>query len=765
MNQRNTVPSRWTVGTACVVIAGVAAVASGGSRARLYGGARLTDEDRKEPFREGDALRATLIDQVSCRKETHDFMSDGETTLKELRPGRTFRVTRGPKKKHYNVLRKAKGRDERTPDQYGPYLTPWFRYDLKLDGPGQYYLVAEMIDDRPRHMIIQPYVRCKETWFGSLFSAGAFGFYSGCDIPVSNEIFRMGGLIDPPPGANEVQVYVTSAGDLPPRAPGGSRVENGGAAVSRLWLYKVTMDYADHPNPIREPEGPNRRIGPYVPHENFWHREFGGMGATQLGEDAGRKLYRAAAERFADYMRYTGMNELQLIVTGDEGSTDEVHFHERAKTDFLPQRVLCRALQRHEVRFLPTVSTLGGSLNRIESYPSLSEEVISMHVSGRRDKGIGGMPNPARPAYQQVMRRFLREVAEFYEPEPNVHRLGMKGVFFKGGGWKDDRKVGPSYWGYSDWMLNRFEERTRHTLPEFEDKWAARAYLQQHAWDPWLRWRAHQSRALHTAVRDAVRSVDARYELLIGQHGSLAVKTPEKTWNYLVDEIPPERILLRSGLVPGGYRDEQNMALQQIYRVNKERTWARAHPHAVGMRKWNYDPRITRETYRTAEGNACMIAYGKWEVPNHPRVMDFSACTGPIMSGPERLYLRPMLHALRTKNPYSMQLYSWRLATRGRTHLVREFVRGYLALPRRSLETVKGDRDAKHTRGWVATCGDRVVVTNETNEARRVAVPASALTASTYREVVTGDDHEITKGRSLTLKLRPYDLRVLVPHD
>ena len=738
---------------ATALVLGLVHHATGADIASLYGGTPAFVEGASGPLNPVDTLPVTLIDSIDCSRTDHNFRDDGATDVLQLTPEKTFRVTRGPMRKQYNVLRKAKGRSEK-PDAYAPYLTPYFAYTLQCDGPGPYILAAEMINDTGRHTMVVPYCRAGRHWYGDMFPVGSFGFFSGAEIPTTGAVFRMGALIYPPRDAKQVEVFVTSGGDLPPRYPGGAPADNsGGAAVSRLWLYRLSEGgLGDHANPITYPEGPRRRIGWFIPHANFWHKEFDPEGMPS--DEAQAQAWMASvADACADHMKHLGMNELQLFVTGDEGgkgSKWDFGFSGANKALF---EHLSAALDRIGADFLPIAA--------IPASPDPERKL--MHVRGRRDLGIGGGRNPARPDVQNDIISYMSKVAETFKAYPNVDRIAMRGVYFGGGGWHDDRTFGPTYWGYGDWMVNRFAQESDIDLPQGLSMEDMRLYLQEHHWQEWLEWRAEKVRELHLRVRDAIRRVDPGLTLMLvgpGPGGS-----PEGTWNYHHEQADPREILLEKGFVPGSYSGEQNLFIQHNYRLNKERALSRAHPHSVGLREWNYDPRLIGDLFSTLEGNAVVARYGKWEVPNHPLVgRGFAACLGPIMSGPGRRYLHPLLHAVRTRNPYSIQLYSWRLASRGRAPVLREFIRAYLALPQKEITRIQGSEHAAFDRSWAGICGDRLVLINDSPAWQEIRLERDRFEAQSYTDVVAGTTlRKPDPQKRFHLSMRPFDMRVLVP--
>ena len=742
--------------------------------------ASVVSEHSYVPVNAVDKLHMKLVDRVDCRNTDHGFQSDGNTTVEELAPGKWFRVTDAPRKKMYELGRMIKGKGKHegktySREDYAPFVTPWFLYDLEMAGDGVYYVEAEVINDEPRHTMFVPTSACKENWFGNSYPLGGFGFYSGDEIPVDGETFKIGALVYPvrEMGAKTMRVYVLSAGDLPPRYPGGGPEDgSGGAAVSSISLYKVAEPLDETVNPIVYPDGPNRRFGLFIPNNNLWHREFGYTGGWYRtgGEWALRRDYfRKAADECVAFMRYMGFNELQSMVTGDEAPTNYVHYPKTEK-HFFPFQTLAQRFSEAGLHFSPTVGWPAGKPQFIDAFKErgIDESVLLMHVSGRRHGGTGPGPNAAHPEYRRLLNEYMKEVASKFKPFDSVDRLVLMGLFVQAGGWKDDRNVGGSYWGYSDLMLEMFQEETEIDIPENllgkKNRRPVRNYLKKNAWEQWLTWRADKIRTLHEQIRDTVREVDERFSLTVSGHDALR-KTPTKSWYMHYEDKTPHEVMLEVGYEPYSYAGAANLLIQQVYEISKERSWAYVHPFAVGMRRWNYDERLDDRMFRTREGNDALMAYGKWEVPNGPTqaVGNIKLQPGFTMAGPGRRYMHPILHALRTQNPYTMRLYNWQLATRGHEFEVREFARAYLALPRAEMVPLESDAGKPFEARWVARCGDSVVVINDSAAWPRIRVAAEQLQDQAYTEVVTGQ--QVTRGQDVQFQMRPYDIRVLVPTD
>ena len=740
----------------------------------------VANEHTYVPVNPLDKLDMTLVDRVDCRNTDHGFQSDGNTTVEELAPGTWFRVTDAPKEQMYEAGRMLKGKGKHEGKTYeledfAPYITPWFLYDLRMDGDGIYYLEAEVINDEPRHTVLLPASACKKGWFGDSYPLGGFGFYSGDEVPVDDKTFKIGAFVYPARevAAESIRVYVTSSGDLPPRYPGGGPEDgSGGAAVSSISLYKVDAPPGDAPNPIMYPEGRRRRLGLFIPNNNLWHREFGYTGGWYRDGnewELRRDFFVKAADECVDFMRFMGFNELQSMVTGDESPTSAVYYP-RTEKHFYPFQVLARRFSEAGLHFSPTVGWPGGGFGFIKHFKErgVDESVLLRHVSGRSRGGIGPGPNAAHPDYRRLVKAYMKEVAAKYKPFDSVDRLVLMGLFVRAGGWEDDRNMGGSYWGYSDFMLQTFQEETGVTIPENllakKNRMAVRAYLEKNAWKQWLTWRADKIRTLHEEIRDAVREVDERFSLTVSAHDALR-KTPTKSWSMLYEKKTPQQVLLEVGYEPYSYIDVSNLLVQQVYEINLERTWSHMHPFSVGMRRWNYDRRLDGRIFRTAEGNDAMMAYGKWEIPNAPTrvVGKIMIQPGVTMSGPGRRYMHPVLHALRTQNPYTMRLYNWQLATRGHEFEVREFARAYLALPRAEMEPLEGATGKQYEHQWIGRCGDCLVVMNDSAAWPEIRVPEEYLRKETYKEVVTGQ--QVTRDGDSRFQMRPFDIRVLVPAD
>ena len=736
------------------------------------------------PIHDADKIEMKLVDEVRADATSHNFQSDGTTAVRELAKGKTFRVTRPPKPKDYTVNRmlkkkgKHKGKTYSVKD-YLPYLTPWFSYDLKTDGPGVYYLEVETINDAPRHTVVVPVYDCPPHWFGNRLALCGFGVYGGYEVPVDGEVYTMGTILYPtrPSDVDRITVYVLSSGDVLTKehlARYHEPPENSGAALSAVRLYKITDDLGQRPNPISYPQGRKRRLGLFIPNTNLWHREFGWTGArysTSDGWGFRRDYFERAATDAADYFRFMGMNDMQILTTGDESPTRYTGFPRRKNTEnhAVPFQILARTFAEHDLFLTPVMSKPAGHQGAISAFKEfgLTENLLLRHVSGSPSKQRRARINPMLPKYQDFVADFVQQMAEFFQPYDSVDTIAAMGYWIRQTGFGDDRRLGATYWGYDDDTLVLFQKDTGTEIPEklFRKRRVdLRTWLQKNAWDEWLNWRAERIKRLHLRMRDAVQDVDERYTFMASGHSTFR-KNPMRSWYYAAERKDPRELLLGRGYKVESYRNEENLVVQNIYDISVDRSKTHLHPYSYGCRIWNFDPRLDDNAFRTQEGNSVIIAYGKGEVPNSPSqaVEKIKGIPGKTASPPGRMYLHAALHAFRTTNPYRLHFYNWTLGHRGREFMVREFARAFMSLPAAEMNVVEGSNEKQFEHKWTATCGDRVVLVNDSAAWVRRALDRRLLESSAYREVVSGKRYQRNALASSSIHMRPFDIRVFVP--
>ncbi|MEI6504030.1 MAG: LamG-like jellyroll fold domain-containing protein, partial [Armatimonadota bacterium] len=244
-----------------------------------------------------DALPCRLIDSVDCTTQDHNFVDYGKSEVRELAPGRTFRVS-GPqdsveqKMTAYNQERRA---------------LPGFGYTLaNVALPVPHVLVAELPNDCERYTEIAIDAASGSHLAPHLYQGGPgdtrlidlVTTYTGREYACDKVPFRQSIVFYPKSNACEVTV-TTSSRDT------GQDPENG-AAVSRLWVYQLLDEQGGLYNVVPLPRDvPQRSVSLFFPEHSFLYTQWGFSGV-------GQEQRRASLLSFFDYLKFMGLNRFEF---------------------------------------------------------------------------------------------------------------------------------------------------------------------------------------------------------------------------------------------------------------------------------------------------------------------------------------------------------------------------------------------------------------------------------------------------------------------
>jgi len=329
---------------------------------------------------------------------------------------------------------------------------------------------------------------------------------------------------------------------------------------------------------------------------------------------------------------------------------------------------------------------------------------------------------------------------------------GKFGVLFVGSHWEKP----PQESGYSEWDVREFSRETGVEMPVLPSPRERYLWLRRNAWERWISWRCKRIRNWWLRIRDLTRA-----------HGKLLfVMTiipydhhfPSDRTQWRGKGLSPLTIHRYHGYDSALFRDVKGMVISRSIPIGADRYFRRSHNRA-----WWHEPSLA-DFYRTEEGGAVEVYFIYWELPTHPDGFR----VGPS-SPAGRAFLEPLTYALRTMNPRWIVLYNWFRATLGRELLLREFCRGFLALPAVPPKPFEWEVDPKpDERLWIRWFGDRLCVVNDARRSLTVKLTIPKTLPKGYRLVDLATNETLLVAEKgplrpmrVSLRLRPFDLRTL----
>lgn len=714
-----------------------------------------------------EPIRLRLLDSLVCAdaasEKAHAFSEDegygGQSRLLTI-GDRTYRVTSN--RRHI----------------------AYFAYTLHCLRPSRpHLLVFETPNDRERYTT----VRVQPPWR----NVGC-GPYTGRDLPCDGNAYQAGFLFYP----EQQQVRVTVS-----RLPCELKIEpESGGAISRMWLFEVVDNLAEHPAEVAPTAGPERRIGLSLTHPAYLYELYGRYTADLAGR-------LTAIKSFVDYAGFVGMNHLEYNAINGADTSEVAYYHSRIWPQFNGDcdlfRELLPAAKISGMTAIPCLTSLAFDINRFTNAPWISPLTFQIDKDGigRRDffAGRGNdntLPDPLRPEVQKVFLDTLRELCEGAKGSPAV-----TGIAFRLNG-----KIGLCYVGYdetaradtcgfSPWDLSEFQKDTGVRLPGWDDaliqRWVdawkahrtddpaiwfipgAYDWIHANCWNQWTDWRCHRMAALILKARDLVRSYRHDWNLVV--KCDMPSETPDR--NILWPAGTPVRELMRAhGFDPLLFAREPGIVLQQGYFIGGGEYFHSAgegNPYYQNPEAWatfDYQPGLEK-LYRTPAGTSAEFYHNYWEENGMAKLGEFGTTFwGAGMMYPRgRAFFRPVLHAIRVSDARTLALFSWERGSEGHEGELRRFCRAYRAMPAVTPKPFAGQIDiasgpTTDDTLWVRQVGSRVALINENEQSRVVVVTMQVPAGKAIYDYAS--QRRLTKpGKArravIELGLDAYDLRVL----
>lgn len=685
-----------------------------------------------------DALPCRLIDAVDCTTQDHGFVGYGQSEVRELAPGRTFRVTGAPDSAEQNV--KAYGQER-------PAL-PGFAYTLaNVALPVPHVLVAEFANDRERYTDVAIDAATGSQLAPHLHSSGPgetrlidlATVYSGGEYACDGLPFRRSFVFYPKSNACEVTV-TGSARDI-------SKGAECSAAVSRLWVYQLLDEqgglYNEVPVPHKEPQ---RSVSLFFPEHRYLYSQWGFSGV-------GNEQRRASLLSFFDYMKFMGLNRVEFHPVGFGMSC---YYNGGRLPNAGTYDVFDDILPLAQERGIEVVPALDG-LAFYDKSPEFTRDSFQLDKDGVTVRNVfGDVPDPLRPEVQQRLLTFLGEFsdrARGYNCVPFIAFKvdGKMGTCYSG----DARNRPPEDAGYSEWDIQQFEKATGKTVGGTAGDTPSRyAALRSNPelWQEWLSWRCEGNRELWLKARDLVASRGDR-RLLVKT--ILPSNFPGRDNLWQEQGLTPLDVLRNHGVDPRPFAQEKGLRMTRAMMVGADRYFGEE-----ANKSFFYSDHLA-PLYETAEGSETELYSVYWELPWHPKGFRVGAA-----SGPGRAFFEPLTYTLRVNNPYNLTFYNWYPGTIGHEIELRRFIRSYRGLPAVAAKEFEGEvmpRDPKLVARWF---GNKLAIINDSPKARTVRLTFPRVLSFGTRITNLGTGQELAKfaGKTKTrveVELEGWDLVTL----
>lgn len=666
----------------------------------LYRGVFYTDDDAGREvacqlIRSGtinDAIPVRLIDLVDCTAEDHGFRQWGVSTVQQLPPGQSFRIT---------------GPADSVAEQVEVYGTqrkclPGFAYTLmNTPLPRLHVLVAELPNDRERYTEVAIDAAAGSTLASHLATGGPGDtrlvnlstVYTGREYPCDNKLIRH--CVPFYPKSNACEVTVTSSGRELDRTP------TSGAAVSRLAVYEVLDDEASLHNPIALPQRfPQRNVSLFFPEHRFLFTQWGFSGV-------GGQQRRASLLSLFDYMKFMGINRLEFhpVNFGMSCNYNGGHLPNAAQYD-----VFDEVLPLAEERGVQVVPALDG-MAFYDQFEDFTAESFQLDRDGKSGREVfGKVPDPLRPEVQARLTAFISEFLQKTQNSPAVPMVAFKVNGKMGTCYSGDRANRPAEdAGYSEWDIAQFEKasglQVGGTAGDTPSRYEWLTSDPSH-WTQWMDWRCTATRDFWLKVRDLVVSRGKQ---------SLLIKTilpnnfPGHFNFWEQRQRSPLDVLRGHGYDPRLYTQEKGLRFTRCLLVGSDRYWGE-----TANKTWQYDE-AQADFYKTGEGSDTELYFTYWELPDHPRGFR----VGPA-SPPGRAFFEPLTYSLRVHNALNLTFYNWYAGTIGHELDLRRFIRAYRALPAVEPMKFEGELYPTSERICARWYGDRLGVINDTDRARKI---------------------------------------------
>jgi hypothetical protein len=629
-------------------------------------------------------------------------------------------------------------------------VLPAFAYTLRcLPQPIPHLLVVETLNDTERCLETaldvapgsEPSPLLRQAGIGATDLLNLHVTYTGREYPTDGQPLQQVSLFFPKSDA--VEVTLSDSGRAAERP-----------AVHRMSVYEITADLDELAVPSAERLATGRTVSLFYPHPSPLYEEYGFSQGTESSR-------HGSVACLLQYLRFMGFNRLEFhpYAFSREAFFDSDLFPHRSPGDIFKDTLPLAA--RYGLEVVPRVDAMVFYFSGpgAEEWAS-RKEIAQLTRKGETMDFFGTVPDPLHPAVQDLLYALLREMAQRTRGYANVPAVGFRangkfGTLYVG----TDRAHPPEESGYSEFDLGEFEKDTGLRVggtagdPQSRYEW-----LRAQAWTEWIAWRCRRIHQHWQHCREVVREVDPAKKLIV--FTKVPSNDPGEKRDWEKAPVPLRDLHQFHGYDPALYVPEAGLVLSRVIGVDADRYW----PDPWNKRYFE-EPELAG-FFRSQEPSGVELYYIYWELPDHPK--GFRVGPG---SPRGRAYYEPMTHALRLQNPGHFAFYNWFRATMGHEQDLRQFCRAFRSLPLEDPVPFPGRVEpasaAQDERLAVRLFGDRLAVINDRSLARtiRLVLPAGYGTGG-LGDMGLNRRCEVKKrglDRVVSLSLRPWDLRTLVP--
>jgi len=600
-------------------------------------------------------VRCRLVDTVDCTKDDRTSFSD------DLTHGGVSRVL------------KINDREYRVTDSRK--ATSYFAMTAMIQNRHRPHL---FVYETPNDMERYTFIRIQPPW-----SNVGGGVYTGRDMPFDAKPHRQMFLFYP----HEKTVRFTVSRIPAEREP----KPESGAAVSRVWILEVTDTLLDRASDqFTQHGGIQRRVGFAANHPVYLYSHYG---RDDRREPANHRL---ALLRFAEYLRFIGLNHIEVDAIGGGDMTEQAFYPSK----LFPQtesinlfRDLLSVTDRAGISVVPTIAPL--DIEALREKPETTPESFQIDRDGKsvREPAEGRRaPDPLRPEVQKVLFDSLDEMGKACRGHSSVVGLGFRVDGKFGLGYVGYSEQTPAQWaGYSAWDVAQF---LLDTQLKYADRKPVRAedltptpadWIAKNAWKKWMDWRCERTRDFWLKARGIVRANNPTWSLVVRTH--LPSETPGRNVEW-VRAAEPLDLFRYHGYDPMLFRNETGIVIQQSLLLDADR-YVDGSPGSASQKRdsWAYRAfdfaHRLPELFRTREPGSVELDHAYWEEfgiwPQGE--FDCESWGAGTASPMGRYAFEPLAHAVRTANPRELVLSGWERGTFGHEHDLRAFVRCFRALP------------------------------------------------------------------------------------
>jgi len=390
------------------------------------------------------------------------------------------------------------------------------------------------------------------------------------------------------------------------------------------------------------------------------------------------------------------------------------------------------------------------------------ETVINMRFDNRLFyrawHGRDPVYNPLDPHVQDAVKRQFAEIVERYGDEPALDGLTLNTVrhsLFAFGSLES---------GYNDVNLARFQQETGVRIPvDTKDRFRfAKSYqwLMANAQEPWIQWRCRKLHDYYKELAGILR--EKRKDLTLGVV-VFAAEDAKAAADYL---NPAQRVLQwarEQGIDPALYVDDPEIVFRYSM-VPADLRWRRGHgktePEMYATRTVDSAPEMVAPIALTPSASVNMHdRYFENDVAQKSPLKGLSPKTQECgwrvsaLNGNGYHGLENHVFALNNLDALTITKGGFLVGTFGIEDKIGRFAKAYRALPAVKFADVAGLADPVRVRQKVVDGGNFFYVLNRLPSPVGVELRIDGAEAV---DLVSGDK---SSGGTLSLKLRPYDLR------